>query len=77
MSTKRSLRLSIGDFLMGVVIVWGICYVFFDIQVSLRVERISPDKPIVETIKDVFDKTLTITPESYVEEEDIINDSNN
>ena len=62
------------EILVFILIWWVVFYVFFDWQLSLRVERASPSADIFESIKDSAIKSFTVTDHGFVDDEHIIND---
>lgn len=59
MNKEISTGSDIFDFIAVIVIIWLVVFYFFDVQVSLRLERVSPDVSIGDAIGDTWNKSTT------------------
>ena len=69
MATKTAPSGLIGAIVVWASVMWSACFFLFDLQLSVRVERIDPNTGIIEALKDTASKSFTITDHDYVEEE--------
>jgi len=77
MNIKKQSGIGLTEIVILMLLWWCIAYIFFDWQLSLRVERTHPNADIFDAIKDSAVKSFTITDHGFIEKEDITNDTYN
>lgn len=78
MNTKDiSTGSDIMDFIAVVVVIWMVAFFLFDVQISLRVERVPSEVSVGDAIADTWDKSTTVEDyEEFVEPIDQLIPSN-